>query len=129
MTVPRLSPKLRFETVEQVLALPSVSYAEKRHLPDEPGIYFVLTSSDQVVYAGSANYSLRQRWKQHNETRVIRVCQTVRIAYVVCDHYWRRRMAERFAVSSLQPALNGQFKSIKPFWPKGKPRKAPPAEG
>lgn len=121
-----LSEQLRFERVEQVFALPSVPYAEKRYLPDVPGIYFVLSEDGQVVYIGAANYSLRRRWRQHNETRTIRATQSVRIAYVVCEHYWQRRMTERFAVSSLQPILNGHFKHIEPFWPKGKARKPVP---
>lgn len=101
-----LPSNLKFATPESVKTLPSLAFSEKRNLPDTPGVYFVLDDDGAILYVGAAWYSLKKRWRQHNQTRRIRQGKQVRIAYLVCEDDLYRHRAEEFAIFNLQPELN-----------------------
>ncbi|WP_375494649.1 GIY-YIG nuclease family protein [uncultured Nostoc sp.] len=47
------------------LELPFVSFQERKILPASPGIYFAISSNDEILYIGRSN-NLRNRWKSHH---------------------------------------------------------------
>jgi excinuclease UvrABC nuclease subunit len=101
---------LRFDTVDQVRALPCVPYSKKSLLPQAPGLYFVITDDDQVVYVGEAWESIKARWLDHAKTRALRRTTSVRIAYVLCTDSGVRHWAERYAIEHLDPPMNVHYR-------------------
>jgi hypothetical protein len=97
-------------TLEDVLSLPSIPYAEKRSLPDLPGLYFVVRESAEVMYVGMSRKSLRRRWLTwHAVVYSIRdagIADVSRIAYLLCDDVESLAFAERDAIRTFSPLFN-----------------------
>lgn len=61
------------------LSLPSVPFKLKLELPETPGVYFVISATDEILYIGRAK-DLRRRW---GDTREIDFdTSTARIAWL-----------------------------------------------
>lgn len=96
---------------ERVLALPSVSYTERRsRLPDRPGLYFAIRDDSEIVYIGMARKSILRRWKNwHSAATSIEndgVSDQVRIAYILYDDVVRLAEDERAAIRQFSPRYN-----------------------
>jgi hypothetical protein len=95
------------ETVEvEVEALPRVSFAERRHLPSVPGIYFALAAEGQALYIGQA-VDIRERWVGHARLRQLRDLRCASIAWRVEEDHEDRLWLEWDCINKLKPVLNG----------------------
>jgi len=101
-----LPTELQFTSADQVLALPSVPYSDRRLLPIEPGLYFAIVNGDQVAYIGASTTSLRGRWHEHNRRVQMERLGSISIACVPCSDLAVLAVAERRAIETLRPPLN-----------------------
>jgi hypothetical protein len=56
-------------SMDEIVMLPSVGIRDRHHLPDCPGLYFVI-SDGLVLYVGKAK-SILSRWRSHHRERQI----------------------------------------------------------
>jgi hypothetical protein len=95
-----------------VLALPSVSYGERRRrLPAQPGLYFAIRKSAKVIYIGMSTKSIRSRWiGDCNVGYAIHRKEIdpadIRVAYLVYDDISGLKDEEREAIREFSPVLN-----------------------
>lgn len=54
------------DTIEAILALPCVPYVDRDQLPCGPGIYFITSSDDALLYIGRSN-DIHFRWTNHHK--------------------------------------------------------------
>jgi hypothetical protein len=87
-------------------ALPSVTLDERRALPTQAGIYFVL-AADTVLYIGQAG-SLAQRWVAHHRLRQFNEYGNCRIAWLYVDDAGLLDQLEDACKKHFQPVLNGK---------------------
>lgn len=94
-------------TTAAVHALPSLTYAERGHLPESPGLYFVLTTDGEVGYVGMSTVSLRQRWNGPHHTADLQDRKPARIAFAVMECPPAELASrERAAIVALAPLWN-----------------------
>jgi hypothetical protein len=87
-----------------VSLLPSVPLSDKRYLPDESGVYFVMDGSGAVRYVG-ASVSLKKRWASHHKIRFFRNVEGAAIAYAKVDVALLRPV-EQLMFHCFKPPLN-----------------------
>lgn len=69
------------ETIKEILQLPWVSTDELDLLPEDPGVYFVM-SAGKVIYVGKAQ-NLMRRWMSHHRLDQVRLVGDADIHYAV----------------------------------------------
>ena len=62
--------------------LASVGLADRRELPREPGVYFVISSAEELLYVGKAG-NLRTRLMGHNRAAAFVEAGAARISYCI----------------------------------------------
>lgn len=87
-------------------ALPSLLLAERRHLPDAPGIYFVFRG-EEVIYIGKAR-RLSERWKSttHHRYAQLSTMGDVRLAWVTVEEEALLDELEAASILYFDPCLN-----------------------
>lgn len=91
--------------------LPSVPLAQRIHLPQCSGIYFVLDANDRVLYIGQAT-NLLTRWQGQGHHRIEQLARLnkkspVRIAWLDCSAGSNLLTAmETHYIASYNPLLN-----------------------
>jgi hypothetical protein len=85
-----------------ITALPGVAVAERKALPNCPGVYFVI-DGDVVMYIGRA-VNLRNRWKNHHRLNQVR---GARIVWLAISDAALLDGIEQACIAYFQPALNG----------------------
>lgn len=65
----------------QINALPYVDFAQRRRLPNSPGIYFALSDAGQVLYVGQT-VNLARRWAGHHRVKQLEEIGCTRIAWL-----------------------------------------------
>jgi hypothetical protein len=93
-------------TLEEVLALPFVTWETRKTLPDVPGLYFVI-SGEWVIYVGKSERSIRSRWIQRAERRRMLVFGHFRIAYMAIEDPSTIGAREIEAIRAFSPPING----------------------
>lgn len=115
---------VRIITLNEIKALPSVSIDEKRLLPREAGLYFVIMDG-KVVYIGQST-QLNTRWQGHEKAKYV---QGSRIYYYAIgkrlingspEHKQLIRL-EGTLIDSFQPELNDV--DIVRYWREEKDRR------
>lgn len=101
----RFPNELALTTIDQVRALPSVSYEMRCQLPDEPGVYFLLVDGE-LAYIGESHCSLRIRWRNHHRSDLRRFGE-LRIAYICCDE-GPACTAELYLIDTFNPPYNNR---------------------
>jgi len=91
-------------TTIDLAALPSLPLDERRDLPDETAIYFVL-AGDIVLYIGQS-VSLRQRWDAHHRLKQLNEYGGCRIAWMQVDNTGLLDDIERACIAHFNPVLN-----------------------
>lgn len=88
-------------------SLPYVGIKERRALPHESGIYFVLLGKE-ILYIGMAN-NLHQRWYAHHRYRQFKSYGDVVIAWLVVANPFHRELEviEETYICHFNPILNG----------------------
>lgn len=67
------------------LTLPSLSLQERRSLPECAAVYFVLNSSDEILYIGGT-VNLAQRWLAHHRWyQLVEMGDDIRLAWLECS--------------------------------------------
>lgn len=89
----------------QVLRLHSEPIQNKRNLPGQAGIYFVLDSSDQIRYIGLAK-NIRTRWLGHHRLNEFRQLEDPRIAYLLISDVSLLASTETALIEYFQPDMN-----------------------
>lgn len=74
-------------------------------LPNSPGVYFVLSTNDEVLYVGRT-FSLFIRWQTHHRRTQLETLPGVRIAWLSVDDPTRLSELERTYIEHFQPPLN-----------------------
>lgn len=97
------------KTLEKELnLLPSVSFDNLDELPEYSGIYFVIDSSDRIIYIGQSE-NILNRWKNHHrkeQINEIHLDYPVKIAWKA----WNKedlKIAEKYYINRYHPLLNG----------------------
>jgi hypothetical protein len=90
-------------TLEQILALPYVTDAERLSLPRMAGLYCAVINRQTVGYVGVTTASLRQRWMSHHRRRPLLALGDVTIAYLEGNGL---ADTERDTIAALAPRLN-----------------------
>ncbi|EAZ91118.1 GIY-YIG nuclease family protein [Crocosphaera chwakensis] len=97
------------KTLEKELnLLPSVSFDNLDELPEYSGIYFVIDSSDRMIYIGQSE-NILNRWKNHHRKLQIEEKHQeipIRIAW----KSWNKedlKIAEKYYINHYHPLLNG----------------------
>jgi hypothetical protein len=85
--------------------LPSVSFEERRHLPQESAIYFVTDPGGAVLYIGKS-VDIRQRWATHHLLPRLKPMSGLRIAWLVPDQARSLVSIESDLIRDLDPPLN-----------------------
>lgn len=86
-----------------IASLPSVSLAERRRLPEDEGVYFVVDALDQCVYVGKS-VNLRTRWACHQKLPLFSSENGVfRIAWLITEN---AVAVERRYIRLLKPRFN-----------------------
>lgn len=96
--------------------LPYVRLCKVDHLPNEAGIYFVLSPVlNKVLYIGMTQTGFRERWDSHHIARFI-LNPDSRI------HYWTLKVSEeklkkveKEAIDLYNPTYNGRGKKYRRF--------------
>ena len=91
---------MNLETLD-ITALPGCPVAERKQLPDRPGIYFVLDGAT-VLYIGRA-VNLRNRWAQHHRLAQV---GSAKIAYQEVSDPAMLDAVEIACIDHFQPTLN-----------------------
>lgn len=88
--------------------LPYVELQNKINLPAASGIYFVIDSSQTVLYIGKAagKGGLKGRWKQHHKYSSVESLENIKIYYFVLDAVYTHE-AEKLFIRRFNPILNG----------------------
>lgn len=89
-----------------------VTYDSKKLLPDEPGIYFVL-SGNEVKYIGRAvDINGRFRYSGHHHHRLIVEMHRPKVGWIICPP---ERLVELEAkyIDEYNPVLNTQIRPLK----------------
>jgi hypothetical protein len=88
-----------------ILALPFVSFDERKKLPLTGGVYFVIMPEpERLCYIGKAQ-SLRSRWAGHH--RAHQMMPTTRIHWLNCDDEQQRTALEDRLIAFYTPQWNG----------------------
>ena len=67
------------------LELPSVAFQERKILPASPGIYFAISSNDEILYIRRSS-NLRNRWKSHHRAVQFKSqSENIRLAWLQVD--------------------------------------------
>ena len=90
-----------------LLALPSLSLADRSQLPVCPAIYFAL-EGDRVLYVGRSG-NLQQRWITHHRYSQLKGLNNVRIAWLECNDPSLLPEIEAALIEYFQPSLNGEL--------------------
>jgi len=94
--------------------LPSVSFAQRGDLPNQPGIYFVLDAQRTVHYIGRAK-RLCFRWVTHHRLADFRKMDTLAIAYVTVSDPELLPAIEQAMIAYFDPPLNRRQYSEHPI--------------
>ncbi|MBH8565902.1 GIY-YIG nuclease family protein [Nostoc sp. CENA67] len=88
------------------LELPSVSFQERKILPASPGIYFAISSNDEILYIGRTS-NLRNRWKSHHRAVQFKSqSQNIRLAWLQVDDETLLPEIEAALIEHFAPAFN-----------------------
>jgi excinuclease UvrABC nuclease subunit len=88
-----------------VSRLPSLLFTERSRLPRCSGIYFAVSSTNEVLYIGRSS-CIRQRWRKHDHRHSFRELRGVRVAWLEA-HRDCLYALERDLIALLRPRLNG----------------------
>jgi predicted HicB family RNase H-like nuclease len=88
-----------------LLTLPSVPFAERKHLPKCAAIYFVLNAAGTVLYIGQS-INLAVRWAAHHKAAKLREHQAARIAWLVMDDVALLNAVEDACIVYFEPVCN-----------------------
>lgn len=95
-------------TVEAInpLTLPSLKLQERRSLPECAAVYFVLNSSDDILYIGGT-VNLAQRWLAHHRWyQLVEMGDGIRLAWLECSEPALLLEIEAALINHFQPTLN-----------------------
>lgn len=96
-------------TIEAVnpLTLPSLKLQERRSLPECAAVYFVLNSSDEILYIGGT-VNLAQRWVAHHRWyQLIEMGDDgIRLCWLECSEPTLLPEIEASLIKHFQPTLN-----------------------
>ncbi len=92
-------------TMVEILALPSVTYGQRRDLPDCSGVYFAVIDQESLAYVGSTG-SLRDRWRCHDKRRELLAMGELQVHYVVCPDDFPSNFIEQDVIEAFSPPLN-----------------------
>ena len=95
-------------TVEAInpLTLPSLLLQERRSLPECAAVYFVLNSSDEILYIG-ATVNLAQRWLAHHRWhQLVEMGDGIRLAWLEYSEPALLAEIEAALINHFQPTLN-----------------------
>lgn len=100
-------------------ALPSVALTDRHGLPREPGIYFVLSGDEELLYIGRSN-SIHTRWRGHHKMRRLAEYRAVRVAWLTVSDESLLAEIETALIHHFRPPLNRKsdtagMPSEKPF--------------
>lgn len=88
-----------------IAALPFVPFEDRRHIPHESAVYFVIDSADEVIYVGKS-VDIRVRWKTHHLLPLLAKGAGLRIAWLVPERAGRLEEIESEMIRSIRPTLN-----------------------
>jgi len=102
--------EFRDAATKRVLSFP---FSTVDRAPQMSGIYFVVDSSDRVVYVGSA-IDIRQRWRGH-KLRAMAIAGEWRLFYKPCDYstFFNKEREETWFTAVLWPEHNRILKCKK----------------
>lgn len=86
-------------------SLPWVNLEDKRELPKKPCIYFVLDSSDSILYVGKS-INVFQRWVNHEIVQKIPDLAGIRIVYLYVEDFDLLSPIEEALIEWFNPLLN-----------------------
>lgn len=92
------------------LALPSLPVTGKKHLPQRPAVYFML-SGDNILYIGQTS-NLFQRFVNHEMWKQLGDINSVRVAWLECDSLDDLSQIESELISRFRPNLNFNFSTM-----------------
>jgi hypothetical protein len=90
--------------VVDLTLLPSVPLSEKRHLPSETGVYFVIDGDGIVRYVG-ASLNIKKRFSSHNKAETFRNMGEVVVAYARVEAALLKPV-EQLMIHCFKPQLN-----------------------
>lgn len=99
---------------------PSVPFNRRNNLPSVSAIYFVLTTTNDVLYIGKSRF-LKARWKGHKLTSYLEQQKDISIAWLECKRT-ELNINERFMINLFRPPLNKTMIGYK------SPKKSPQLE-
>lgn len=111
-----------FDTVDQILDLPSLTWNDRRLLPESPGLYFVITDG-QITYIGKTTRTLRKRWLyRSDDLPKFRYFGEFWITFAVITDFELLDRLERDLLRRFRPPLNGycvpnQYRNLSREWP------------
>lgn len=88
-----------------ISALPSVSYANRKELPECKAVYFAVSAKGEILYIGMTK-NLRVRWLGHERaSECLDECKDIKIAWL--EKPWRGFIRfEKAAISKYLPKAN-----------------------
>jgi hypothetical protein len=95
-----------------LLALPFVSFAERKRLPRLAAIYFVLNVEGMVLYVGQS-INLALRWAAHHRATKLSEHQATRIAWLVMEDAALLDDVETACLAYFKPICNSRTHPIK----------------
>lgn len=93
-------------TIPQIEQLPFTGFLQRRTLPAEPGIYFALSESGEILYIGRAG-NIAQRWAAHHRTKQLEKMNCAGIAWLKVSEASLLPQIEAALITHFQPTLNG----------------------
>ena len=86
--------------------LPHVAFSDRQDLPAEAGIYFALSSSNEVMYVGRT-VNIARRWAAHHRAKQLADMNCARLAWLTVSDPELLAEIEAALITHFQPALNG----------------------
>ena len=88
-----------------VRSLPSVSFEQRKKLPNSRAIYFVSREDGELLYVGMTE-SLVLRWLNHHRFREFQRLEGLKIAWLIWEEAESLALVENFFINDLKPIFN-----------------------
>ena len=85
--------------------LPSVKLEDRKELPEDSGIYFVIDSKGIVQYIGRSN-NLKNRWNAHHRQNQLETFNSIQIVYLLVNDRSLLDEIEQVLIKWFEPRLN-----------------------
>ena len=92
------------QTINEVLQLPKVFFAERRVLPRISAVYFVLDGKRQAFYVGQSK-DIRGRWARHHLRKEVSKLENACIYWLEAPHE-KLLDVEKTCIQKLLPSFN-----------------------